>query len=374
VAYTYLAASSATGALIPPELPLTGVRWGRQLNGSGAITGRLQLPPPVNDDNRRLVEAYKDATDRFRRCIYVLRDGAPMGAYMIHERRYDIVTQSIDIRGYELGSYFDRRLYGFAEPDHLTLMKFGPSVPVQLVRNILAVGAATAILLDLSAVEIPVSGTTVSYEGRLADGKRLAQIIADLAAAEGDLGFDWRVDLAGEGVDFQRRLIMAPHIGQNVGLIAKLTRPDGVGNLVAGGIVEDSRRANFVAALGEGNGDLRATGEAFTNDWLPRVSTSITVNDEADPAVLDSRAASHLRAVRDMAIPTIALRSDQLDAQLGTFAPGDVGIISVEPDSDPWWPDGLWLEQRVISFDVEVPDEGDSEVVAFQFDDPTGDF
>lgn len=374
MAYTYLSSSLATGALVPPELPLTNVRWGRQLNGSGPLTARLRLPPPVNEDNRRLVEAYKDATDRLRRVIYVLRDGAPMGAWIIHERRYDMVTQSIEIRGLELGSYLDRRIFGWAEPLHLRLRTFGPDVPIQVARDIVAL-VASEVGFDLSAVDIPATGSTVTYEGRLADGKMLGRIIADLAAGEGDLGFDWRFDLTGQGVTFQRRLVMAPTVGADVGLIAKLTTAPGTGNVVAGEVLEDARRANYVASLGQGDGAARATGEALTNDWLPRVSTTITVGDETDPAVLDARAAAHLRAIRDLSLPTISLRSDQVDAQLGTFAPGDSGLISIEANSDPWWPDGLWLRQRIIGFAVDVPDnDGGGETVTFQFDDPVGDF
>ncbi len=373
MAYAFLSSSLATGALIPPELPLTNVRWARQLNGSGSLTARLQLPPPVNEDNRRTAEAYKDATDRLRRVIYVLRDGAPMGAWLIHERRYDMVTQSVEIQGLELGSYLERRIYGYAEPAHLTLRTFGPAVPIQVAHDIIAT-IADDIVLDLSAVDVPTTGATVTYEGRLADGKPLGRIIADLTAGEGDLGFDWRFDLAGAGVDFQRRLIMAPQVGSDVGLIAKLTTPTGVGNLVAGEVLEDARRANFVAALGKGDGESRPTGEAFTNDWLPRVSTTVTVGDETDAAVLDARAAAHLRAVRELALVSISLRADQVDAQLGTFAPGDSGMISIDANTDPWWPDGLWLRQRIVGFDVDVPDNHDAEKVTFLVDDPVGEF
>ena len=68
------------------------------------------------------------------------------------------------------------------------------------------------------------------------------------------------------------------------------------------------------------------------------------------------------------------MRSDQIDAQLGTFAPGDVGVISVDPGVDPWWPDGLWDQRRVVAYRVEVPDNGDAEIVTFTFDDPASEF
>ena len=373
MAYAYLAADMATGELVPPELPLTSVRWSRQLNGWGQLTGRLHLPPPVNADNRRLVEAYRDATDRKRRVIYVLRDGTPMGAWWITSRRYDLAAQAIEIRADELPAYWSWRLFGWTAPSHLVLRRFGPAPPVQVAYDILA-SIAPSMGLDMSAVTPPDSGTTTSYEGRLADGKTIGDIVADLSKPEGDLGFDYRVDLQGSGTSFQRRLIMAPRIGGDIGLIAKLTRPHGLGNIVAGEVIEDERRANYVAALGQGDGESRATGEAFSNDWEPRVSTSISVTDETDPAVLSARAAAYLRLVEHISVPTISLRSDQIDAQLGTFAPGDVGRISIEPDTDPWWPDGLWAEQRIISFSVQVPDEGDNETVSFQFDDPAGGF
>lgn len=373
MAYTYLAADLATGELIPPELPFTGVKWGRRLNGAGRLSATLQMPPPVNADDRRLAAAYKNCTDRKRRVIYVLRDGAAMGAWLIHERSYDLTTQAITIAALELPSYWSSRLFGYAAPGHLTLRQVGPDVPIQVALDILT-AIAPSMHLDLTGVTAPTSGPTVAYEGRLADGKNIGSIIDDLSNAEGDLGFDYRVDLAGAGNTFTRRLVMARHLGADVGLIAKLTRPAGMGNIVAGGIVEDARRANFVAALGSGDGATRATGEAVGSDWEPRCSTTITVQDETSTAVLDARAAAHLRLIEHMSLPEISLRSDQIDAQLGTFSPGDIGRVSIEADSDPWWPDGAWLTQRIIDFDVAVPDTGDSETVTFRFDDPAGDF
>lgn len=68
------------------------------------------------------------------------------------------------------------------------------------------------------------------------------------------------------------------------------------------------------------------------------------------------------------------MRSDMIDAQLGTFAPGDVGVISVDAGVDPWWPDGLWDLRRVVAYRVEVPDNGDAEIVTFTFDDPASEF
>ena len=255
MAYAYLAADMSSGELVPPELPLTSVRWGRQLNGWGQLTGRLPLPPPVNADNRRLVEAYRDATDRKRRVIYVLRDGTPMGAWWITSRRYDLAQQAIEIRADELPAYWSWRLFGWTAPSHLVLRKYGPGTPVQVAHDIIA-AIAPSMGLDMSAVVPPDTGATVSYEGRLADGKSLGDIIADLAKPEGDLGFDYRIDLAGEGTSFQRRLIMAPQVGADIGLIAKLTRPHGLGNVVAGEVIEDERRANYIAALGQGDGFL----------------------------------------------------------------------------------------------------------------------
>ena len=373
MAYAYLAADLASGALIPPELPLTNVTWERQLNGAGQFTAQLKLPPPVNAANRRLVEAYKDATDRKRRCIYVLRDETPMGVWWIRERRYSIVDQILEIKATELTSYLDFRLFGFAAPYHLVPRAFSGS-PVQVARDIIAT-IADDIALDLSAVDTAGNGAPdISYEGRLADGKSLGSVISDLAKAEDPLGFDYRIDLAGSGTAFTRRLVMARHVGANVGLIAKLTTPWGVGNIVDGDVLEDDRRANYVAALGQGDGDNRATGEAYTDDWGPRVSTSISVTDESDTAILNARAGAYLRLVEHISLPRISMRSDLIDAQLGTFAPGDVGVISVDAGVDPWWPDGLWDLRRVVAYRVQVPDNGDAEIVTFTFDDPASEF
>src|SRR5690606_39515480 len=97
--------------------------------------------------------------------------------------------------------------------------------PVQVAHDIIAT-IADDVALDLSAVDTASNGAPdITYEGRLADGKSLGSIISDLAKSEDPLGFDYRIDLAGSGTSFTRRLVMARHIGANVGLRRKLTTP-----------------------------------------------------------------------------------------------------------------------------------------------------
>jgi hypothetical protein len=206
------------------------------------------------------------------------------------------------------------------------------------------------------------------------DGKWADEVIADLQKGDGDHGFDWRIDLVGQAPDFTRLLVMAPVVGGDVGLIAKITRPEGRGNVLEAAVEQDERRANLVVALGAGDGAERARSSYTEALWTPRIDAVVTIADEEDTDVLFARAKAHHRAVQDMTVTDVTVRADELDAQLGTFAPGDVGQIAVEPDADPWWPDGQWLTQRIVGFEVAVPDSQDGETVTFAFDDPVGDF
>lgn len=372
MAYTYLAADLATGELLA-DLPLIGVKWGRALNGSGPFTGRLPVPPPATTDARRLALHYKAVTDRKTKVIYALRDGTPMGAWLVHARRWDMAAQTWEIKGAELWSHVDQQVFGLGPNKGVSFLHRYAGTPVAVASAILAAEVAPGVL-DLSGISAPAGGPTITYEGRATDGHYAGQVIADLAKAEGDLGFDYRVDLTGSMPDLTRRVIMAPIVGADVGLIAKVTRVDGISNVVQGAVIEDERRVTGVLALGQATGELRAAGRADSTDWAPPTRTIITYSDEASASTLAARARARLRATKDLAIPDISLRSDQLDAQLGNFNPGDVGQVAVEPDADAYWPDGAWLNVRIVAFDVDVPDTGDGEIVRFAFDDPVGEF
>lgn len=373
--YTYLSADLASGALIA-ELPFVNVKWGRQLNGAGTFAGLLPQRPPIDADSRLLNALHADATENKRRAIYVLRDEAALACYYITARRWNVVTQAWEVKGAELPAYLGERLFGAAgsAAARAQLFTYGPDTPVGVALAILEDYAA-GFALDTSGVIPPSIGPEVTAEGRLLDGKFVAEVITDLSDGEGDLGFDWRIDLARTGPGtFARRLVMAPTLGGDVGLIAKLTRADGRGNITDATISFDERRANLVVALGQGDGAARASAEAVNSLAEPRVARVITFSDEPSDAVLASRAAAELRTVENPEILEIALRSDHLDAEIGTFVPGDVGNVVIEPGTDARYPDGIWLERRITGYDVTVPNEQDAETIKFELDEPVGEF
>ena len=168
--------------------------------------------------------------------------------------------------------------------------------------------------------------------------------------------------------------MLAPTVGHDVGLIAKVRRPEGIANVVSGSVTEDERRANDILVLGKGDAATRAAARSVGSAFHPAVQAVITMQDETSTAALQARGDAYLRSVENLAIIELELRADSLDAQLGTFNPGDVGLVTVESGADAYWPDGALLTQRIIKFDVTVPDGGDGETVKFSFDDPVGNF
>src|ERR1017187_5608831 len=87
------------------ELPLTSVTWSQRLNGPGAFTASLK----ASDLRVRNLDP-TDATRTSRTLLVFDIDGAMQLAGIIWTRKYDDATQTYQIGGNEIESYFGGRL------------------------------------------------------------------------------------------------------------------------------------------------------------------------------------------------------------------------------------------------------------------------
>jgi len=101
--HTYLVADLATNRILA-EVPLTTVRYGKKLGGTGQVSATLNLGDP-----RVQAEDPADLTTPARRVVYVLRDDVPVWGGLVWTRRYDSANQRISLGCGDFWSYYDHR-------------------------------------------------------------------------------------------------------------------------------------------------------------------------------------------------------------------------------------------------------------------------
>src|ERR1035438_5714746 len=105
-AVTYYAYDLMSNTLIA-ELPLTSVTWSQRLNAPGSFSASLK----ASDARVRNLDP-NDATRTGRTVIVFDIDGAMQLAGIIWTRKYSQSTQTYQIGGNEIGSFFGRRVHG----------------------------------------------------------------------------------------------------------------------------------------------------------------------------------------------------------------------------------------------------------------------
>lgn len=355
-AYRYLAYGLVSNTQIT-ELPLTGVTYGRVLNGAGTLSASLRLPEPVDVEARLLAADYIAGSSPARAVIYVERDGVILDGYIVWTREYDSDERTLTIGGAGLWSYFRRRRIRFDYDE----------TGDQL---------AHAQLLVWSAQQYPggnisvtagaeTSGVPRTYAWTAQQAKPFAEAIENIA--DNYPGFDFSVDVAYEsGVPVRRLRCWYPRKGRTAAFtghvfelgrnITKLTWPE-----------DASRTANTIIGQGAGTGETMVTADAaepsLFADGYPLLEDVVSFKDVTNPDTLARHAESALNDVRvTAALPKLVVRGD-LDPEIGAFTEGDDCRIRVQPHQDPRWPDGLEKFTRITAWQAVVPDDGGAEEV-----------
>lgn len=368
--YRYLSVHLGAPFTKIAELPCAGVQWQRLRNGSGLFRGTVKLPPPTTPEARVRCALLKEATDRATTCIYVIRDNVPMAAYAVWGQDYSSGDQTISVSGSELPSYFHRRIIEAPDGNLDTRVSY-EGVPmydavVQMVGGVNDIG----LTLDVTSggpalpVTVPAAGSTPEVEGtgwRGTDGKFVGVALDELANQ--DDAFDYRVDLVRSASGgMERRFVLRPTFGDEVRLVAKFGATAPRFSVRRRGDV----RATDVVAVGASNGEKRPYGRAAGGATLPPLTAVKQSNDETDTGRLDAFAQAALNAAQADEVVEVEVSVDGIDAQLGTFGPGDKCRFMVPANRDPWFPQGVDRVIDTIGYTVAVPDTGGREAVTLQ--------
>lgn len=360
MSYRYIAADLRTGQKIA-ELPLTGVKYQKVLNGAGTLSCAMTLP----NSNPTLAQILVDATTPTRRALYIDRDGVIMWAGIIWTRRYDTATSVCDLQGAELWSLFKRRrisdLETFTAIDQCTIAE-------NLITYTQAKTGGSIGVVNAGVT----SGVTRTRTYLAADLKPVAEAIEQLAAVSN--GFEFAID-----TDYQSGVITNtfrcsyPRRGRAAGTNGHVFE---VGrNVAAFQWNEDgTSAANTVYAVGadSGTGAIRSTGTGTTavTAGYPLLEDNVSYTDVTVQATLDAHATAEVTASEyPIELPQMVVRAD-MNPVLGEYIVGDEVRIRIQPNEDPRFPMGLDRYNRIVAYSVDVPDTGEGENVTLTLDLP----
>lgn len=352
--YRYLGYDLRTQALLG-ELPLSGVSYGKVLNGAGSLTAKLSLKHR-NAAGTSLASTFLAATDPERTAIYVERDGVLVWGGIIWGRNYN--GEQLDIFAAEFWSYFHRRtlketlIFGVA--DQLGIARYlvnwaqerpGGDIGVQLD------GTISGVLRD-----------RVYYHYERGN---IGTLIKQLSEVEN--GFDFGIDVAYvAGVPTPTLNLGYPRRGRIAGTTGLVFEPGrNLGNYQWN--EDGTRGANSVDAIGAGEGDAMLIATDTRTDLIdagyPLLEEVIAHKDVRIQATLDghAHAAVNARAVPVASVVLVDVKMSA-DPEFGSWIMGDDCLFRVEDDDRfPAQADGspgLSQYVRIIADVVKVPDEG----------------
>lgn len=352
--YTYLIADLRSGTILD-ELPLAGVSFDKKLNDTGSLRGQLHV-----DDPQIRVRKPRLLTEPGRTAIYVDREGDLLWGGIVWTSRYHATSGTLELGASDLLSYFEHRLV--LDPGDLTrTVTFPDTDQVAIVRGVIEL-AQSHPGGDLGIVFTGAPSSDVRRTVSFAAGelKSVADLVRDLANAEGgfDFTFDVRYDESGVPERFLR--IGYPRLGQ----------PGGPhvweygANLVDFGWPSDAANmATRVFGLGSsdvGRPALHDDPSAYLGGW-PLLEGIASQLDTKDAALLDAHVRGELAARRrPVVLPELTVRAD-LDPVVGGYSVGDDARIVID---DPFFAgEQLDVTVRILGLEVTPGDDAGQEEV-----------
>jgi hypothetical protein len=356
--YRYLAVALKTPGDEIAELPLTDVNFERRLNAAGEFSATLKLPPPTTVEARARATLWKEATDRATTCIYVLRDNTPLGGWIVWTQGYDIDTQIITIGGAELSSYARRRIVEGATLSSAVI--FTNVSAMAIAQQLMTMINDIALQFDVGSEATAL--VTKTYLGT--EDKRTADAVLELANQTD--GFDFRTDVRRDAAGNLVRIWMArAFLGGSTQIVAKY------GTNISSLKVHrrGDLRVNDALALGQGEETARMFSRATSTQWGPKMTSSIALGDEVTQPPLNAQAQALLSANLNHEVIEVDILASNLDAEIGSFHPGDVARLIVPPSKDPWFPNGLDTSVRTLGYRLTIPDTGGVETITMIYDE-----
>lgn len=374
--YIYQAEDVATGRPLL-DLPLSGVKYSLSVNVAGPFSATMAL-----EGTERPADLW-DATLPGCSGLTIVRDGQPItGGIIWGQKPADDGYSSLSLDGEEWLSYLDHIYI----TDDLTYTQRDMAAVARSLVDYAQSKYMARIGLEF---EDPTYTTGVLMDRTYLASEGATVLSRLLALTTLEHGLDLRTALAVSGSSVARRIKLgAPTLGRKypdsglefiVGAGAWLPKVDldgkSMGTVIygMGGVPDGAPEGTappIVSVQDTYLGQTRWPRLERFHTWSDVTGDSSPAGQAAQLSRLRGQAAALLPILRTpVESGSIVVRGDS-DPGLGTYWPGDEGLVIVPPGQVARWPNGLETVMRIASVDVEVPDDGDEERVTLTWAQP----
>ena len=350
---TYVFGDAFTGT-ITEEISLYGVSASRQMN-DGEFRGTFQLDQ-TGKANLDLV----NATIPGRNYVIMERDGKAIWGGLIRTRTYQSQAKTCQLFASSFENYPE---YRFIRSNFSRTAYEQQNIVLELFQLMQA--DANSFRVDLpSALGVTLVPKTVSV---LATELKSYRQVID-AIADGEFGFDWRINVARVGGVYVRALEMGyPYLGAVDPGGLWFEYPGNITNYWENDTMGEAGTNIFGVGAGEGQSMLLS--EVIQSDLLvagwPRYDTDVSRKDITNQGNLNDITAQEAiirRAPRP--VITAEIKGD-LDPVFGSYAVGDACSIYF---NDPKHTGGFTRTTRVLGYEYYPPSDDSVEMARLTFE------
>lgn len=334
-AYTYVTANVLTGQVIE-EIPFRSVKWAKELNGPGSFTAVIDADHPKAARNNLLPAA---------RFVYVVRNGVAVWGGIIWVVRNTGGELEVSAQG--IWSYFRRRRIRWDAT-------FTSTDQFSIAQSLMNTAATQPGAISVT-VPATTSGVLRDRSFFAVERKQLGEAVEQLANVEN--GFDFEIVTSLSGATFTNSMVFYhPKQGRRLSAVWDVS----VHASVDSWEVDGSDTTNLLTALGAGDGQVALVVDAADPGQFstyPLLEDTVSYKDVVEVDTLDSHARADLqRRSKPKALPEMTL-IPTAETEVGSFVVGD----EIQLRGNRGWTelDGWY---RIVSYDVEVSDEGDERI------------
>lgn len=367
--YTYLACDMITGR-VRERIRLRDDEWNLALDQSTPGSFEAMMSLAGRDAVTRT--AWLDATEPGRSTIVPVRDGVPLGEWIIRERPARKNDASpVELYGEYITGYFhdvppafsniagDLPLAGWSATDPLVIAAALADQVAEPFTNSLFPPGSHGI-----ALSVPGAGSSGQVVDRTEwDGQyqTVAEMMAELAHDAAPLGFEWTITVAVvNNIVVRTFKVGYPKLGIDAGVALQPAEGKPGGNATEVNCPDDGKRlATVVLGLGAGEGagqTVTKSPNAALVDAYPARAIIHADSSIGDEAVLQSQTdALAAAALSSQVPPDVTVFADK-EPVLGSYNPGDYFTLAMGQSTN--FPNGNRLRVRLTGIKIKPPDAG----------------
>lgn len=349
---TYVFGDMLTGNIIA-EIPLYGVSVVEKFGG-GELRGTFQY------DMTGIDNEFLDSATIPGRCFVVAeRNSIPIYAGYIQTRTYQSQAKSAQLFSRGFAAYPERRLLredvDYVAQDQITIFR-DLWDKMQLDPDSFRVELFAAF----------TSGVTQDLKVLASEFKTYEQLFEQLA--DGDTGFDWRIDTTKAGGVYQHKLRAGyPVLGATDASRITFEYPGNILNYWKNETMSDAGTYVFTIGAGEGTSMLTYTVAHYDllNFGFPRYDVDVSRKDVTDVNLLAALGRQEgLKHKAPSPSYTLQVKADQ-DPIFGTYTLGDACRIVIH---DPKHPNVFQKDTRLVGWEYRPPSSDGTEEARLMFE------